>query len=690
MVNLKFMLTLTSDAEPGTGQAGLGIDDFITRNGKGVPVVRASHLKGLMRDRLESIAGSAKSLRHSYEELLQACFGRPGAEGDDGCPSSVYLSDAEAQDNCTSDAETQDSCTTTISRTAINPLGTAAGITLRTTEAIPAGTKFTGHLRLTAEEGDPVDLAVRLALLSVEAVGAGRTRGAGACLVDISDETRLPGQILMALSRRIAEGDVHRPLYSPSLVPGGQLDKDAPAVWLRFVFEASDPVCCPETPIVGVNVIRSGFAIPASAVQGALLTRISERDPALASACLEDARFRAWPLLPAPRPEAGSWFPVRVSLTHKMSKLPQENGRHDFKDASIEPYDWKNVPEGSPLKASDGVLLLGEKEVLLWRSAEMPRLVSAHGVHRDPEGNRNLFTVEAMAPLQWSGLVAMPPEASRVMAEILTEDAFIAFGKARSIRGGGSVRVEPFSPPGLEHSLLPEDRKGRVFVVQSPLLLPASQTALGRPENALGKLVQDAEWGKLAPDQDGIPPVWANAGIRFGWNRHGHGTLAVVGHRRLRAQPCILPGSVFVLAEPLTDLPKRLLAGIGGGRDQGFGTILPHPGLAEDLYKDSPPRVRKTQSNVGRLGLRLWQIDEHRGPSPSQIGALIGRLSQDKERTREYLKKQIDRPERTFRRWRKVFGEVDKLINEQSLVNAVAALRVWQDLAVSHREERHR
>jgi hypothetical protein len=35
-------------------------------------------------------------------------------------------------------------------------------------------------------------------------------------------------------------------------------------------------------------------------------------------------------------------------------------------------------------------------------------VIQTHGVHRDPKGNRNLFTVEAMAPLVFTGVGFAP------------------------------------------------------------------------------------------------------------------------------------------------------------------------------------------------------------------------------------------------------------------------------------------
>ena len=675
MTTLPFTLTLASDGEPGSGQGGELVDGFVTRDGDGRPCIRASHLKGLMRDRLGAILRAVAPLRDNSAALLSACFGRAGSNTDDGGLSRLHLTDAVTQG---------DASPLLITRTALNDLGTVGTSTLRTSEAVAAGTRFRGTATLDdAEPGGVVELAVRLALTAVHAVGGGRTRGAGVCQIELDSETRTPGALLKLLGTALAGGDeaVPSPRESPVAKPAMALD-EADATWLQLTFEAAAPVCCPESPTIGLNVLRSGFAIPASAVQGVILSRLPDGDPSMASACFDDDRFRAWPLLPVARTrqQAAGLTATRVARSHRMSKLPGEDGKYLFKDAAIEPYDWREIPGGAPLKAADGVLLRDPSgAVKLWRAADMPRELTAHGVHADPAGKRNLFTVEAVAPLVWAGLVALPPEAADALLASLAARPTVHFGKARSVRGGGLLRAAPIAADTLVAPPLEDGLTGRVLVAQSPLALP-DDGEVGAAGDALAELVRQA----------GLSPVetHAAAGLRFGWNRHGRGRH-VGEHRRLRARRCIEPGSVVVLERPLDDLATALLRGVGRGRDAGFGALLPHPGIATDHFQEQPtPPVRSSDRNEpSRLGLRLWEQAGPRGPSPSQIAAVIGRLRRDRDRTLRYLKSRIDRPLRVWRRWQELTETLEDIIRSNDRDTALGALRTWQDLAVANREE---
>ena len=232
-----------------------------------------------------------------------------------------------------------------------------------------------------------------------------------------------------------------------------QIDLAEKAVVLRLVFRWQSPVCCPEIPDK-TNVIAANFSIPASAVQGAILTRLNDEAPALATALFGSA-VPAWPLNPCwaacaddeqPPPDAELPVPIRVSLTHRAAKfsLPGTSPEKQFFDEAvdIEPYDWRQQPDCAPLKASDGVLLRQhDGRVLLWKASDMPHTVSAHGVHGDPgeENGRNLFTIDAMAPMIWQGLAVMPENAADRFVQSLKLDPLIVVGKKAERSGRGDT-----------------------------------------------------------------------------------------------------------------------------------------------------------------------------------------------------------------------------------------------------------
>ncbi len=675
MTSLTFAISLASDAEPGSGRGGELVDSYVPRDMHDRPVLLGSHIKGLMRARLTEISSSVGEVQPHAEDLLAACFGRFGAEGDSGALSRVRLADGRL---------TQQKDTLNIARTALGDLGTAATTTLRTTEAVPSGAQWTGTIDLLdAPEGGVADLAIRLALTAIEAVGGGRNRGAGACRVTIAGESRTPGALLQALAAALKTARSPEPRSAAEPAAAKALDPSAAVAWLDLTFVADGPVCCPETPEVKSNIIRSGFAIPASAVRGAIVTRLSEVDDALASACYKSDRFRAWPLLPArllddhdPLP-----WPVRVSLSHRVSKLPDEKGLYDFRDRLIESYDWRQVLAGSPLKAVDGVLLRADGGIRLWKAAQMPRSLSAHGVHWSPDdqSKRNLFTVEAMAPMVWRGLVALPAEAAQSFLDSLQKDKRVSFGKARTVRGGGVLSAAPLGSSPLDSATPAGKCAGRIFVAQSPLVLPEAWN-VDVAGDALKRLAIEAGWGNVCE-------AHATLGIRFGWNRHTAG--------RLRARVCLLPGSVLLLERPLSDPTSMLLRGLGDGREAGFGAVWPHPGMAQSLYPDpmrKPPLRERGSNETGRLGFELWAAAKGRGPTASQIGAVLGllRLQGGKEKALDFLERQEGRPERVWRVWRSVLELVRKHIQEKDSNLVAEALRMWQDLRIANRPEEDR
>lgn len=681
---LSFIIELSSDAEIGSGRGGEVVNNTVTRDHKGRPVIRATHLKGLMRDQLQSMAANL-----GWEDgLADLVFGREGREGDSGCPGGLRVGDALAEERAG---------VRTISRTCLTELGVAKDGSLRTTEAVKAGSRFRGALHLPDDAAPVVEVAARLALMSISAVGGGRTRGGGACRVEIEGESRSPGQLLKGIDQEVHKGIPNIP--EPEVPNSSELESTLPAVLLRLVFRADGPVCCPETPVVG-NVIRSGMGIPPSAVQGAVLTLLSGDDPSLAQAVFEDRRTRFWPLLPCAAQGAGGELPipVRVDLSHRMSKLPDEETKeHTFRDPAIDSYNWREASRGSPLKGADGVLLRnGNLPVKLWRDRDMPWLLTSHSVHH---GGRNLFTVESQAPMVYSGWVALPREAADALRSRLENSDYVAFGKARTVRGGGRLSAKP-----CEFSAALADWNARVFVLQSPASIPDEWDMKSvSAEKRLAELVEKS-WGVKVADntrREGMVSLtsMAQCGVRFGWSRHGTGGQQVGDTRRLRARRVFLPGSVFVLEEAHSNMAELLSRGLGldqdgdvDGRQQGFGAVLPHPGLA-DKRRTIPVEcieIESTDKDATKLALKWFDKTKGGGgPSPSQISAVAERIcGDDGKGALAFLSRQKeDRPARVWERWKPVWEDVKAQINADART-AARGLRIWQDLAVANRDSR--
>ena len=687
---LTIELELLADAMPGTGTGTELVNDLIPRDHEGRPVIPASHLKGLVRQWLIDLAHIRD---YPLDSFVAGVLGHPGdsigEQGNDGCESVVVFEDLQVSD----DSQTEPAKSRIITRTALNEFGTVERNSLRTNEALAVGTRFRGQIYVRTESGTWQDLAVRSALLSLDAIGSARNRGAGACHVRIQDETRGPGEILKALDA--VRDDIEQMHEVKSA--GQSRGLSDRTTWFELVFEASSPICCPEYPTSSSNnVIQSGFVIPASAVQGAALTMLDRLDTALASACFESENFRCWPLQPAGMTidEARNVFPVRVAASHKMSKLPNPTtGTYDFRDSVIEPYDWRSVAKGSPLKGSDGVLLRRPDTVALWRSGDMPRTWSAHGVQNgspiteDNSEGRNLYQVTAMAPMVFKGLIACPEDAAEQLIASL-DNQYVTFGRSRSVRGGGVLRLRQISSfDDFFDWKVSAELNRRVFVLQSPAAVSDDVAEFGAAEDQLRTLIPFDVQAEIVAEGISAPGIHASARVLFGWNRHGKGQKADPRHNRLRARRVISPGSVFVLREPTANLQQFLLHGIGDGKQQGLGAILPHPGIARTKYERQVGGlpVIKSRNQAGQWGRKLF--DKAPAVSPSQIARLAALAEQQSPaKALEYFEQQLrGRSARIWDRWKWVEDEVLQLLQQPEL--AADALRVWQDLAIGERIE---
>ena len=454
---IKYTLTLISDAHTGTGIGGEVVNDYVACDELGNPYIREKHLKGLLRETLRDIIGHLKESDNAKErefansgsKLLDQTFGKAGwrphvNKYDESVPeenSFVHFTNAVMPKSI------HPSPKRTITRTAINPkTGSVLQGSLRTNEAVCAGTVFEG--KIYGCDSGPSELLAKLSLLSLQSVGGKRNRGSGCCVVDIIGEKQLPGDLLLSLKNALEN-------KAPSVVKNAQpvinvesSNEKHGTVLFELIFKAESPLLCPERPEVS-NILQSGFSIPASAVQGALLTRLDCINSNAASRCFEDSRFRAWPLIPCGTLDTSMDklpYSVRVSLTHRVIKhiVDVENIKSNDEALSI----WDQSPNNAPMKAQDGVLLgiddmsLGiRNSVKLWRSADMPRVFTTHGAHNDAAttDGRNLYSLESMAPMIWRGFVALPAELEYILKDSFNIDNLVAFGKSRSVRGLGTL-----------------------------------------------------------------------------------------------------------------------------------------------------------------------------------------------------------------------------------------------------------
>ncbi len=701
-----YSILLTSDAEPGTGLGGESVNELIPRDHENQPTVRASHVKGLMR---EAVATAAKQFGWD-EELETRVFGASGRESD--VDATIRLTDATANEPTRSRF---------VTRTRLGDDGVAVDKTLRTTECLPIGTQFVGQLYSSSPRGSVEDLAWRFALRSIPAIGGGRNRGCGQCVIEIGasadDDSQTgnggqaggdsqaaaapetPGELLKALHDRLRDDDWK---VQTSADRAASSTLAATHAVLRLTFEAETPICCPEIPDK-TNVIRSGFSIPASAVQGVILHRINQEHPALADKLFACGQFRAWPLHPVgyvnacqkngdgeEPTSADVAAAIRVSLTHRAKKFSlgeKELGPDDFQDEAIAAYDWTEASRGAPLKASDGVLLVGRSSrIRLWPAGSMPRTISSHGVHNDPGtgDGRNLFTVDAMAPLRWQGIVVLPENVADQLQKSLQANPVVAVGKSRTVRGTGrltAVRVADERP--IEWQNRTGTDEPTVLVAQSPLLIE-SPDATESAESQLARLVRRwSEENSLGAVE--LKNQWANAGIRFGWNR-------TTQRGRLDACKVFLPGTVIAFTTRLDDAALAALQhGIGGGRERGYGAVSVHPGKATCLFKQTaeiptlePPSQSMNQQGAIQAVLAIARSTTQL-PSPAQIRAVQQRVKKDgQDKARTYLKRQMEeRPARIWFTWEPIMNQTLELLDpgKHNQTDAAQALALLADLS---------
>jgi len=652
MNKINFTITLVSDAEPGSGFGTELIDSLLPRDTDNRVFLPATHLKGIIRENLEKMPHEAVPLK-----VVGDLFGKTGCNG-----SLFHIENAVAP--CDADI-------IEITRTRLNQFGVANPGSLRTGEAVALGTEFKGVV--TCHPGMPeayLDV-LKLGFLSLFAVGGGRNRGAGACITTIADEDRTPGQILQQLSKIDFSG-----LTVGKAVNTGTFHISDKQVTLKLFFKAANPICVPDLPVVGNNIIRSGFSIPASAVQGAILHRINNISEETATNCFKSELFRAWPLHPTNKENR---FSLCTSFTHKISKLPiNEKGQYYFADETVHPYHWDVLHGKAHLVQADGVLLTDRDGVVFWKASDMARFVTAHGVHNGDRGGggnlqkRNLFTVESMAPMCFTGLVSMPEAAADLLMESLEENPFVQLGKSRSVRGGGTLQAQVIQ---FENLSVMKNYEDRVFIVQSPVLVPPD--FVGKPvEDIISLLAADAGFGKTEKGK-----AKGTMSTRFGWNTK-------MSNGRIGASVVICPGAVFKIEAPVKNLSKILTKGIGGGRERGYGAVLPHPGVAQALFqeKQEPRIVYKSSKNFGRAGFALWEKARDYRLSASQISRIRELTALNPDKALAYLEiQQKNRPAAIWNRWKGVIREIETGIREDAQ-HMVKVLKVCQDLLVADKE----
>jgi hypothetical protein len=542
-------------------------------------------------------------------------------------------------------------------------------------------------------------------MLSIGAVGGNRTRGGGKCVIEFQEQNQPLGDLFKQLFESKKEEQLQKGNIDFSQT---ETVSQTEIITLRLIFEADSPVCCPEHPVPS-NVIKSGFAIPASAVQGLILNRLNQLNEDAATKLFNNENFRAYPLLPcavvSQDQKENYPIPLRVSLTHKVAKLISDGEKLEtgktVSDEAIPPYKWDEVHGANPLKATGGVLLQFTKaqeeknNIQLWKANSIPHILSAHGVLNDKNtrDGRNLYQLDSIAPIVWSGFVRLPKWAADAVFgscnDNRVQEIFVSFGKKRSTHGNGKLfafRVDE-EDERLPYNGSTHGCEDTVLIVQSPILLPDEPS--GQSANEEFQAFIETAWN-IKPKKC----LGTVIGVQFGWNRHGKGTLVGKG-KRVRACRCVMPGSVIIFDTTIEDLATKIKSGLGGGREQGFGLVAVHSGLATKMFnlgKSEPQSLKSDETEKAMVQeiLTIWNNHQNDLPSPSQLAAVRKELEtngKDNTKTLEYLDNQKKRTERIAATWESCFCDVKEFLEKTDSQLAAKGLKLLIDLKIAQEKE---
>lgn len=249
-VRCTLMAELLSDGHLGSGLGG-DSTALIARDRFGKPVIWASHIEGVLRD-------AARRLHD--DKAAEDFFGRAGGDYTRGDQQRAIFTSLYTQDNHESHIWRS------TARMAFDNRAPKDD-TLRTIEYVSNGTKFIGEVELPANEM-PI---LRRLVQEVDALGSGRSTGAGQVKLSLSDVQTVP------------------------------CDVGTPTSRLLILLKNCDPLCITATATPD-NLIPSFAFVPGRALLGAIAAwLISEGDRETAS-LLTSGRVSVSDALPLPQP----------------------------------------------------------------------------------------------------------------------------------------------------------------------------------------------------------------------------------------------------------------------------------------------------------------------------------------------------------------------------------------------------
>jgi len=515
----------TSDAHLGSGSGGGGIDALIARDRHDRPVIWASHVEGVLRD-------AARRLGRDEG----AFFGRAGGEQQRAVFTSLYANDSPETHIWRSTA-----------REAFDNRAPKDD-TLRVIEYAPKGTKLVGEVELPASELPTLSRLV----LEVDALGGGRSTGAGRVKLSLSEAT------------------------TP------QRKASAPTGRLVLLLKNRDPLCITATATPD-NLIPSLAFVPGRTLLGAVAAWLIAEGDRDAASLLTSGKVSVSDALPLPY--ATSTLD-RVELLPAPLSLQSEKPKDAAGDV---PWWAQEVAPAKRLDAwsakerlkrpEDDLFVFRESANAAWTTLRPARRVRLRNGRPDPkQADASLFAIEQIVEeTHFLAELSGPPDDLKKLAEklgpVLEGRRWLRVGRA-----GAPVEVAQLAWSGAALATRTE----------STALLTLTSDLLVRDEHLRWRTTLDADALKALLGDD----VQLGNSIQDSVMVHGFN-----GTSRLWRMPAaaIRRGSVFEISGAgLARLAERAAKNewLGERTHEGFGGFrldAALPGVTSEVGTSSPP-----------------------------------------------------------------------------------------------------